>query len=429
MKWNATNKSELMTTFFLKNNCIKHIPTELATPFLSVLWADMVEAHRWIESEKKALGDDFYNLTMVEIKRESDIPLPISMPSGKYVDENIFIHIKTNSVFSSTYTINILGKRVIIHFVFEKDGLNKKWKEPNIRAINAYVDNMLLWMHVANKYTTKKCAPVLTVFVYLTSLEKKVPDLKKTVIAPTHVNTGVTTSCPTVDGEIILYRQEEWFKVFIHESFHTLGLDFSAMDVMTSETKIRELFHIPTPILLFEAYTEFWARVMNVLITSFRWTTNSTDNSIAFMQYATFLLDYERVNCFFQLVKVLTHTNIEYVDLHTDLSLLDRYEEKSNVFVYYIITSILLNNYPLFIRWCSENNDKLLQFKQTEEQQLLFCDYIKMNYNTEAMLDGVRCSKTLFKKASANHKKTPSNKKIKTILETLRMSLCETLLV
>ena len=422
MKWNATNKSEMMTSFFLKNNYIKHIPTESATPFLSVLWADMVEAHHWIESEKKALGDDFYNLTMFEIKKESDIPMPTSMPSGKYLDENIFIHIKTNSVFNSTYAIDVLGKKVVIHFVFEKKGLDKKWKEPNIRTINAYVDNMILWFHVANKYTTKICAPVLTIFVYLTSLEKKVPDLKETVIAPTHVNTGVTTSCPTVDGEIVLYRHEEWFKVFIHESFHTLGLDFSAMDVMSSETKIRETFHIPTPILLFEAYTEFWARVMNVLIVSFRWSGKDSDT---FMQYATFLLDYERVHCFFQMVKVLAHMNIEYVDLHTDMSLLNRYDEKSNVFVYYIITSILLNNYPQFIRWCGKNNDKLLQFNQTEEHQLLFCEYIKTNFKTDEMLDGIRCSKTLFNKTSANHKKSPSNKKIKTILETLRMSLCE----
>jgi hypothetical protein len=425
MKWNATNKSETMTTFFLKNNCIKHIPTESATPFLSVIWADMVEAHRWIESEKKALGDDFYNLTMFEIKKESDVPMPTSMPSGKFLDKDIFLHIKSNSVFNSTYTMDVLGKRVVIHFVFEKKGLDKKWKEPNIRAINAYVDNMLLWIHIANKYTTQKCVPVLTIFVYLTSLEKKVPDLKETVISPIHVNTGVTTSCPALDGEIILYRHEEWFKVFIHESFHTLGLDFSAMDVMSSETRIREIFHIPTPILLFEAYTEFWARVMNVLIASFRWTDSSTDNSDVFEKYAVFLLDYERVNCFFQMYKVLTHMNIEYVDLHTDRTLLDRYEENSNVFVYYIITSILLNNYPLFIRWCGENNDKLLQFNQTEEQQLLFCTYINTNFNTDAMIDGILGSKTLFNKTTANHKKMPSNKKIKNILETLRMSLCE----
>jgi hypothetical protein len=396
----------------------------MATPFLSVLWADMVEAHRWIETEKKALGDDFYNLTMFEIKKESDVPMPISMPSGKFLGDDIFHHIKLKSVFNSTYTINVLEKKVVIHFVFEKKGLDKKWKEPNIRTINAYVDNMLLWFHVANKYTTKICAPVLTIFVYLTSLEKRVPELKGTVIAPTHVNTGVTNSCP-MDGEIILYRHEEWFKVFIHESFHTLGLDFSAMDVMSSETKMRETFHIPTPILLFEAYTEFWARVINVLIVSFRWTDSSSKDSGVFEKYATFLLDYERVNCFFQMVKILSHMNIEYVDLYTDMTLLDRYKEESNVFVYYIITVILLNNYPLFIRWCGENNDKLLQFNQTNEQQLLFCTYIKTNFNTDTMMDGIRCSKTLFKKTFANHKKSPSNKKIKIILETLRMSLSE----
>lgn len=385
----------------------------------------MVEAHHWIESEKKALGDDFYNLTMFEIKNKSDIPMPTSMPSGKYLDTDIFQHIKSSSVFNSTYTMDVLGKKIVIHFVFEKKGLDKKWKEPNIRAINAYVDNMILWIHVANKYTTQTCAPILTIFVYLTSREKIVPHLKETVIAPTHVNTGVTTSCPAPNGEIILYRQEEWFKVFIHESFHTLGLDFSAMDVVSSETQIRELFHIPTPILLFEAYTEFWARVINVLIASFRWTDSLTDNSDVFEKYAVFLLDYERVNCFFQMGKVLAHMNIEYVDLHTDRTLLDRYDEKSNVFVYYVITSILLNNYPQFIRWCDKNNNKLLQFNQTEEHQLLFCSYIKTNFNTDAMLDGIRCSKTLFNKTIANHKKTPSNKKIKTILETLRMSLCE----
>jgi hypothetical protein len=425
--WNATNSGETMTNFFLKNNCIKHI-SGVPSPFLMVLWEDIVEAHKWIETEKKSRGDDFYNLSMIEIKSENDIPMPTSIPSEKYLGGNIFTHIRLKSVFSSTYTVDVLGKKVIIHFVFEKKGLNKKWKEPNIRIINAYVDNMIMWFHVANKYATKICAPILTIFVYLSSLEKKVPELKSTIIAPTHVNTGVTTSCPAMNGEIILYRHEEWFKVFIHETFHALGLDFSDMDVMSSETRIREIFHISTPILLFEAYTEFWARVINVLIVSFRWNDSSTENSDAFKQYSTFLLDYERVNCFFQMVKILSHMDIEYIDLHTDTTLLDRYDEGSNVFVYYVITVILLDNYPLFIQWCGEKNNKLLQFNQTEEHQHLFCEYIKSNFNTQTMMDGVSCTQKLFKSLTSVHKKSFSinkNKKIKTIIETLRMSLCE----
>ena len=422
MKWNATESSERMTSFFLKNNCMSHISTE-SSPFLSVLQADIMEAHYWVEREKAAKGDDFYNLTMMKINSENDIPMPKDIPSGTYLGEDIFLHVKSNSVFSSTYTMEVLGKKIIIHFVFEKSGVVKKWKAPNIDIINAYVDNMIVWLYVANKYTTKVCAPVLNIFIYLSSLEKKVPDLANTVIAPTHVNTGVTTSCPAIDGEIIVYRDEEWFKVFIHESFHALGLDFSAMDVRLSESTIREIFHIPTPILLFEAYTEFWARVLNVLIVSFRWNNNSVGPD--FEKYATFLLDYERVNCFFQMTKVLAHGNIEYADLYTDATLLDRYEEKSNVFVYYVITAILLNNYPLFIQWCGDNNDKLLQFKQTEEQQTLFCMYIKSNFNTNNMINGIDCSKKLFNKMKHQHKRTPNNTKIKSILENLRMSLCE----
>ena len=115
--------------------------------------------------------------------------------------------------------------------------------------------------------------------------------------------------------------------------------------------------------------------------------------------------------------------NIEYADLHTNADVM--YQEKSNVFVYYIVTMILLNNYPLFIRWCGDNNSKLLQFNQTEEQQALFCSYITTHFNTPEIISGVHCAKRLLKKTASHLKKEPSSKKIKTILETLRMSLSE----
>jgi hypothetical protein len=305
---------------------------------------------------------------------------------------------------------------------FEKKDLSKRWKEPNIQMINAQIDNIITWLHVANKYTTKICATELDIFIYLTSLEKKVPDLDEEIISAGHVNTGVTMSCPVSHGEIIVYRHEEWFKVFIHESFHTLGLDFSSMMVDKSEAKLRDTFHIPTPILLFEAYTEFWARVLNILIFSFKLTMSNKDD---FEKYAIFMLDYERVNSFFQMAKVLKHMKIEYQDLYTDVTLLDRYKENTNVFVYYVITSILLCNYPSFFNWCNQNNSKLLQFEQTEENQLSFCFYIQSHYNEKNMIGCINHAKRLLIKTTANSVKYPDNKNIKFILETLRMSLHE----
>jgi len=202
---------------------------------------------------------------------------------------------------------------------------------------------------------------------------------------------------------------------------HTLGLDFSKMDVKVSEDKLRETFYIPTPILLFEAYTEFWARVMNALIVSFRW---SEGDSTSFLFSVDFLLAYERIHSAFQMNKLLTHMKLEYADLYTDPTLLDRYKEETNAFVYYIITAILMSNYPEFIQWCSANHDYLIQFKLTNENQLAFCEHIITHFNSPSMVKMVKCSSKLYSKISILAKSKKS-KKIDTIIKSLRMCLFE----
>jgi hypothetical protein len=416
MKWNATKQSEKITSFFLKNNCIKHIEHTDTETNLITLYTNMVEATNWIKLEKGKGIDVFYNLKMKDIKIATDIPMPTDFGDNKFVGKEVFEHIQLKSVFNSTYTINVLDKQVVIHFVFEKEELNLKWNEPHIETINSYVDNIIMWFHVASRYSTQPCSKKITIYIYLSSLTKNVPELPDVIIAPIHVNTGVTHSCPVQNGEIVIYRHEEWFKVLVHESFHALGLDFSAMNTAVSETNLRELFHIPTQILLFEAYAEFWARTINALIISFRWANGKSDE---FITNAIFLLDYERVYSFFQMVKVLEHMQLNYVQLYTDPTLLQKYKEETNVFVYYVITTILMNNYPQFMKWCKENNTNLLQFNMTEEHQMLFCNYIKTFFNTPEMIMGINCTNKLFKKLKVNSKKAGF------ILETLRMSLCE----
>jgi hypothetical protein len=403
----------------MSNNKIPHLANpDSAHLIFKTIFDDLLDANKWIE-EAKALDPDFYHLKMAAIYKEEDIPLSSHLQS-KYTDSKVISHIKKKSVFLLTYTIYLLEKTITIHFIFEKGYLDKKWKEPNIQVMNSYVDNMLLWLHVSNKHATNTCANKLVIFVYLTSLEKNIPKTENSVISPNHVNTGVTTSCP-LNGEIAIYRMEEWFKVFIHESIHTLGLDFAEMDIKVSEDKLRETFYIPTPILLFEAYTEFWARVMNAAIVSFRW---SEEESTSFLSYVDFLLAYERIHSAFQMNKLLTYMKLEYTDLYTDPTLLDRYKEETNAFVYYIITTILMCNYPEFIQWCSTNHDYLIQFKLTNENQLALCEYIITHVNSTHMLTIVKCSSKLHSKISILSK-SKRTKKIETILKSLQMCLFE----
>ena len=52
------------------------------------------------------------------------------------------------------------------------------------------------------------------------------------ILSPDIVNTGLTRRCAT-DNEVVIYRQEEWFKVLIHELIHGFGLDFHSSDDIT----------------------------------------------------------------------------------------------------------------------------------------------------------------------------------------------------
>ena len=62
--------------------------------------------------------------------------------------------------------------------------------------------------------------------MYLTPHKKKLPK-QYNLIDREHANTAFTTSCQT-ETEICIFREEEWFKTFIHETFHNMGMDFTA---------------------------------------------------------------------------------------------------------------------------------------------------------------------------------------------------------
>jgi hypothetical protein len=69
----------------------------------------------------------------------------------------------------------------------------------------------------------------------------------------------------------MLYRMEEWFKVFIHETFHCLGLDFSGMNVSNSNKQILQLFpgcSRDMDVRVYETYCEIWAETLDCTVPS-----------------------------------------------------------------------------------------------------------------------------------------------------------------
>jgi hypothetical protein len=285
-----------------------------------------------------------------------------------------------------------------------------------------------MWLHILNKYSSKQCANTLIIYLYLTSLEKALPHSNSLILNEIHVNTAFTTTCPK-DSEIVVFRKEEWFKVLIHETFHNFGLDFSNMNNETVTKCILDIFKVKSEVKLYESYTEFWAEIMNALFFSF---LNSKDkyNIEEFLSNSEFFINFERTYSFFQLVKTLNFMGLTYKDLYSKTQYSKNlrenlYKEKTNILAYYVIKTILMNNYQTFLYWCKTNNSNILQFKKTPFGQQEFCNYIEKNYKTSGFLNGIDKTEEFLNKLQKNSGKNTEKNNSDYILSNLRMSICE----
>jgi hypothetical protein len=261
------------------------------------------------------------------------------------------------------------------------------------------------------------------------------PDTNVEIIDEDNVNTGFTKTCQS-NGEIVVYRLEEWFKVLLHESMHNFGLDFSDMDNTACHNKILALFPIKSDVNLYEAYTEFWARIMNIVFCSYSNASDKTDIN-EMLTNSEFFVNFERIFAFYQMSKVLDFMDIEYRHLIEKTAYSESlrktfYKENTNVLSYYILALVLLNNYQDFFIWCKMNNASMLQFKKTAETQSRFCDFIASKYKTHEFLFDIDCSEKILKKVQRMDKKNGKkhHKKHNTLqstflLNNMRMTLCE----
>jgi hypothetical protein len=412
-----TKKSKELMLFFTKNNHINKIKQTKRTDNIIIeLYRDIYAAYKYLNNLKQK--GNYFNITTKKIFSASQITKPQNFNSNSF-PEVIRKQIDEQSMSEICYTFSLYGRNIKLYFVVEEDNIVLK-----LDAFNKYVDNVILWLYILNQYASKQCANNLVVFFYFTSHEKKVPNSNIYILNETNVNTAFTTTCPK-DSEIVVFRREEWFKVFIHETFHNFGLDFSDMDNSISKNCILNIFKVNSDVNLYESYTEFWAEIMNALFCSF-FALKDKNNIQEFLSNSEFFINFERTYSFFQLVKTLHFMGLSYKDLYsnTERSRVLRenlYKEKTNVLSYYVIKTILINNYQGFLEWCKYNNFSLLQFKKTLSNQRQVCNFIEKNYKTKSMISGVLETQRFFN-IIQNQKK---NINLQYILSNLRMSICE----
>jgi hypothetical protein len=410
-------KSKKLMLFFTKNKHISQVrQTKKTQNILTELYYDIFEAYKHLIQLKKKLP--YFSFTIQKILNANKISKPQNFNSNAFPD-TVRKHIDLYSAHELTYTFSLYNRNIKIIFVVEDDNVELK-----LDTYHRYVDSIIMWMYVLNKYASKSCSKTLVVYLYFTSLEKKIPLSNIYTLNEMHVNTAFTTTCPK-DSEIVIFRQEEWLKVLIHESFHNYALDFSDMDNTDVHNCILNIFKVKSDVNLYESYTEFWAEIINALFCSFFSIKDKTDIN-NFLEHSQFFINFERTYSFFQMVKVLDFMGLEYKDFYLSkkkniISRENLYKENTSVLSYYIIKCILMNNYQSFLSWCKTNNFSLLQFKKTNTNQMQYCKFIENNYRTKSILENVRATENFFNKNKNKNKNT----NFQYILSNLRMSICE----
>jgi hypothetical protein len=343
---------------------------------------------------------------------------PWLLNESKYMPKFTCSYILDNLKGYIIYTCDIGDRKVEIYFgIF----INKDFK--SLEKFHKYIKKMIIWLKVAFKYAPEKCSKTLKIYCFLTHFKKKLPGNQFTILSQDHCNSAVTTSC-VPHGEIIIYREEEFFKVFIHETFHTLGLDFSSMQLGRFNKKISKIFPIKSEFNLFEAYSEFWASSINCLISAFLLT--DTHDEEEFYLYSEFCLRSEQIFSLFQMVKVLDFMGVSYTNLYNNDTVSNGvrqylFKEKTNVFAYYIIKTVLLYNNVDFMIWCKHHNDNMFVFKNSSNNLDSFIQFITSKYKNKDLLSDIEKMKTFLKK----QKGKCINPKYNTLTKTLRMSLME----
>jgi len=404
--------SSKLTKFFIDNfddlHSFKKKTKDNMNDVLKTLYIDINRADNFIKLLKKT---GKIEITVKEVSNYSEMPQTSHMQSN-YVMEKARTYVKENIKGYIQCSVKLDSRDIFIYFtLFKNSDFN------NLKKYNIYFYWMLVWLKVSNSYTHSSCARELKVFGFLTPFKKKLPNSQLKTLSPENCNSGVTTSC-TGKGEICIYREEEFFKLFIHESFHILGLDFSAMGIPKLKKKIHNLFPIKSRFEMHEAYTEFWANMLNCLFCSYRLLDDKKDIK-TFLQYSDFFLRLEKIFSLFQMTKILNFMGCHYTNLYNsdDSSVMIRkclYKEDTNVFPYYIAKTILLYNNISFIKWCQRENKNILNFNNKEESTLAFFDFIREKYDNKYMLNDINNMEKFIEKLND-----------KTLLETLRMTIIE----
>ena len=343
------------------------------------------------------------------------------MSSG-YIPNNVKLYIEETSVgyFKMNTWVNGNIKINIFFLLFLKSDFNR------LKKIEKIVEEALKIIRVCSLYIKKNSMDSLNVYLYLTKIKKELPKSQISTLGTRHCNSAVTFACQE-KGEILIFREEEWKKVLIHELCHSMCLDFSGLNYKSLKTDIKSLYDINSDFEISEAYSEFWATIIHCCFSSYS-LLDSKEDLETYLLFVQFCIQFEKIFSLFQCVKMLNHMGLRYTNLIDDDDVSRSfkkvlYKEETNVFPYYVLKCVLLYHGDKFLKWCMENNPNIVNFDKNPITLKKLGKFIKKYYNDKIMIKSIKDMEVLYLKMRGSYVKP--NKSF--VTNTTRMTICELL--
>ena len=411
-----TKKSEKLIDYFLNDISLYQKKRTIKTQkkcdeIFKMLYNDILMNDKYVSFLSKKNKIKFEITEIVSLNQLSKKELL----NSAYIDELSKNYIKDNIVGILTLTTNISNLNIKINYaIFNKNDFNK------LKKIEKILLHALKIIRLCNLYRKTDYVKNLDVFLFLTPVLKKLPKNNIDILGPKHANSAVTFACAT-NGELVIFRKEEWKKTLIHELFHSLCLDFSTVNYNGLKKKLSSLFDIKSEFLISETYCEFWANIINCCFCSFSFLKKK-ENFDDFILYVEFCLCIEKIFTLFQTVKILDFMGLKYETLWKKDNISNSYrnilyKEKTNIFSYYILKMIFLMYSDEFLIWCNLNNTNTLSFDSSDILFNKLFKFINKFYNSNHVMKNIILMESTIKEFS--------KKKDKTILNTMKMTICD----
>lgn len=270
---------------------------------------------------------------------------PFSISAADAVDEGLqkFIVESINKPISSLvpfikYFKSINGCVVEMFFWQEGMGAGKVTKPKTLeRRVQRYAQLCFAWICMVLACHPDKTPKTMKCNFLLFRNSRRFPSDPLALVERKNCNGGVTYLGQD-NVKICVFREEELFKVFVHETYHSLGLHGPV--VSTEEANEVARLSTPCKIEYVEVYSEVWARIINSVFVSV--TCAPKDNIV-------YLLDREARHGWKQCKCVLERISCNSRQLQ-------KQEQPTPAFEYYCFAGSVIREWRAFLSWCEMHN-------------------------------------------------------------------------